>query len=98
MRTVTSHNSLKLMKLQPHAYHRQGFTYDKLGNRLTLSEPRDDATTTYTYDNVTNELATILGGLYNVRMLVSSDSSYSPIQEQTFYDAYGRADISGSLQ
>jgi len=41
------------------AYHRQGFTYDKLGNRLTLSEPRDDATTTYTYDNVTNELATI---------------------------------------
>jgi len=41
------------------AYHRQGFTYDKLGNRLTLAEPRDDATTTYTYDNVTNELATI---------------------------------------
>ena len=40
----------------------------------------------------------VLDGLYNVRMLVSSDSSYSPIQEQTFYDAYGWTDVSGTIQ
>jgi len=78
-------------------YHQQAFTYDRLGNRLTLSEPRNDSTTTYTY-NAANEIATINGSgvTYDNAGNLTDDGTYD-----YYYDHENRltrvADTSGTL-
>jgi len=79
------------------AYHQQAFTYDRLGNRLTLTEPRNDSTTTYTY-TAANEIATINGSqtTYDNAGNLTDDTTYD-----YYYDHENRltcvADASGAL-